>query len=75
MSTTSVFRCGKFVTKKAPQRKATTISPLQMTAAERAKEFGLDYNNAHMQLGEKEFKFDPDRGEWYEEGLIFNLVY
>ena len=57
---------GKFSPKKSPARKATTISPLQMDAAERAREFGLDFNDAHMLLGEKEIRFDPENGEWYE---------
>ena len=57
---------GKFTPKKAPARKANTIFPLQMDAAQRALEFGLDYSDAHMILGDKEFRFDPENGEWYE---------
>ncbi len=43
-----------------------TISPLNMDAAERAREFGPDYNNPHLSIGDKEFQFDPENGEWYE---------
>ncbi len=57
---------GKFTPKKSDPRKSTTISLLNMDAAERAREFGLDYNNAHLSIGEKEFQFDPENGEWYE---------
>lgn len=52
--------------KKSAPRKATTISPLEMDAAERAREFGLDYSDAHMMLGNKELCFDSENGEWYE---------
>jgi hypothetical protein len=52
--------------KKSAARKATTISPLEMDAAERAREFGLDYSDAHLMLGNKELRFDSESGEWYE---------
>lgn len=65
MSTTSLFR-KPFSPKKAPPRQATTISPLQMDASERSREFGLDYNHAHMLLGTQHFQFDPESGEWFD---------
>ena len=66
MSSTSLFR-KPFSPKKAPKRKATTISPLQLDAAERSREFGLDYGNAHMSLAESlQLVFDPENGEWME---------
>ncbi len=65
MSTGSLFR-KPFSPKKAPPRKATTISPLQMDAAERSREFGLDYNHAHMSLGSQHFKFDSETAEWFD---------
>jgi hypothetical protein len=52
--------------KKAPQRKATTISQLQMDAAERAREFALDYKSAHMMLGAQHFRFDTQNAEWFD---------
>ena len=61
----SLFR-KPFSPKKALTRKATTISPLQMDAAELSREFGLDYNYAHMRLGETQFQFDPEIGEWFD---------
>ena len=67
MSTNSLFRLGKFSPKKASPRKAITNSPLQMDAAARAREFGLDFNNAHMELGDKTIRFDPDTGDWFHE--------
>ncbi|RNA27698.1 chibby -like protein [Brachionus plicatilis] len=66
MSSSSLFR-KPFSPKKAPQRKATTISPLQMDAAERSREFMLDYTSAHMQLGAGYFTFDKETGDWYNE--------
>ena len=65
MSTTSLFK-NPFSPKKAPPRKSVTISPLQMDASERAREFGLDYNDAHMLLGDRVYRFDPEIGEWYD---------
>lgn len=65
MSSNSIFR-RPFSPKKAPPRKATTISPLQMDAAERSREFGLDYNHAHMLLNTQHFQFDPETGEWFD---------
>lgn len=64
MSTTSLFK-SKFSPKKAPARKIITISPLQMDASERAREFGLDYNDAYMILGDQLIRFDPENGEWF----------
>lgn len=66
MSSSSLFR-KPFSPKKAPARKATTISPLQMDAAERSREFMLDYTFAHMHLGSSYFTFDIETGEWYNE--------
>ena len=60
-----MFRIGKFSPKKASPRKAITNSPLQMDAAARAREFGLDFNNAHMELGDKTIRFDPNTGDWF----------
>ncbi|CAF0954505.1 unnamed protein product [Brachionus calyciflorus] len=58
-----------FAPKKAPPRKATTISPLQMGAAERSREFLLDYTYAHTFLGNNYFTFDPETGDWYNESV------
>ena len=41
-----------------------------MDAAERSREFGLDYNHAHMRLGDNLFQFDPEIGEWFESMLF-----
>ena len=68
-SLASIFR-RPFSPKKALARKATTISPLQMDAAERSREFGLDYNHAHMRLGDNLFQFDTEIGEWFESMLF-----
>ena len=72
-SLASIFR-RPFSPKKALARKATTISPLQMDAAERSREFGLDYNHAHMRLGDNLFQFDPEIGEWFESMLFIFWV-
>jgi hypothetical protein len=64
MSTLSLFK-SQFSPKRAPARKTITISPLQMDASERAREFGLDYSNAYMILGDQIITFDPETGEWY----------
>ena len=53
-----------FSPKKAPPRKATTISPLQMDANQRAREFGLEYYNAYMRIANQLIEFDPETGEW-----------
>ena len=54
-----------FAPKKAPPRKTITISPLQLDASERAKEFGLDYHNAYTRLEDHLFLiFDPKLGDW-----------
>jgi hypothetical protein len=55
-----------FSPKKAPPRKTTTISPLQLDASERAREFGLDYNNAYLSLGNHLIRFDPQTGDWFD---------
>ena len=68
MSTISLFK-NPFMPKKAPPRKATTISQLQMDAVERAREFALDYKTAHMMLGTQHFKFDTSNGEWFDGKL------
>ena len=74
MSTSSLFR-KPFSPKKAPVRKATTISPLLMDAAERSREFGLDYNYAHFQFGKHHFGFDPENGQWYDGKSNQNRFY
>lgn len=54
-----------FAPKKAPPRKATTISPLKMDATERSKEFGLDYVSAHCSLDDNlELFFDLESADW-----------
>ncbi|CAF0954525.1 unnamed protein product [Brachionus calyciflorus] len=68
MSTSSLFR-KPFAPKKAPQREATTISPLQLDASERSREFLLDYTYAHMKIGSNYFTFDPETGDWYNESV------
>lgn len=73
MSTSSLFR-RPFAPKKAPPRKATTISPLQMDAAERGREFLLDYTHAHMFLGNEHFSFDPETGDWYNDNTGQNYT-
>ena len=76
MSTSSVASLFRkpFSPKKAPPRKATTISPLQMDAAERSREFGLDYNHAHMRLGDNHFQFDPDVGDWFDSKFFYIII-
>ena len=74
MSTGSLFKT-KFSPKKAPARRTITISPLQMDASERAREFGLDYNDAYMILGEQIIRFDPENGEWYYGKLFFKKTF
>ena len=76
MSTTSLNNLFRkpFSPKKAPPRKAATISPLQMDAAERSREFGLDYNHAHMRLGDFHFQFDLETGDWFDSKHFFIFV-
>jgi hypothetical protein len=59
----SIFK-KPFSPKKAPLRKNITISPLKLDAAERAREFGLDYGSAYLRLNEHYIKFDPETGDW-----------
>jgi hypothetical protein len=75
MSTSSLFK-NAFAPKKAPPRKANTVSQLQMDAAERAREFALDYKTAHMALGAHHFRFDAVHGAWLDGRLnIINKNY
>jgi hypothetical protein len=70
MSTNSLFK-NLFMPKKAPARKTNTFSQLQMDAAERAREFDLDYKSAHMLLGAQHFRFDTQNGEWFDGTYCF----
>ena len=65
MSTVSLFK-NPFMPTKAPKRRATTISPLQMDAKTIGREFDLDYSSAHMLIGNQHFKFDLETGEWFD---------
>lgn len=62
----SIFPCkNPFQPRRAPARKATTISPLQLDAAERAREFGLDYGSALVRLeDDNTLEFDLLIGDW-----------
>lgn len=62
-----------FQPKKAPVRKTITISPLNLDATERAREFGLEFGSAQLRLGDQVMKFDLDTGEWYS-GKCKNVV-
>ncbi len=54
-----------FQPKRAPPRKAVRLSSLQMDAAERAREFGLDYHSAHFELEDNfKFYFKIEEAEW-----------
>ena len=54
-----------FAPKRAPPRKKNTLSTLDMDAAERAREFGLDYNQAHLKLEDNlKLCFDLDTADW-----------
>jgi|688.fasta_scaffold2455406_1 hypothetical protein len=59
----SIFK-KPFAPKKAPPRKNITLSPLKLDAAERAREFGLDYGSAYIKLGGQVIKFDKENGDW-----------
>lgn len=61
-----------FSPKKAPLRKNITLSPLKLDAAERAREFGLDYGNAYLKLNEHTIRFDPQTGDWIIGKLIIS---
>ena len=63
----NIFPCkNPFQPRKAPPRKFTTISPLQMDASQRAREFGLDYGSASLNLEEDVmFEFDLKQGDWF----------
>jgi hypothetical protein len=74
MSTVSLFK-NPFMPKKAPIRKATTISPLQMDAIQRGREFDLDYSSAHFMLGVQHYRFDLETGEWFDGPYKLNLIY
>ena len=54
-----------FQPKKAPPRKTITISPLNLDATERAREFGLEFGSAQLKLGDQLIKFDLESGEWF----------
>lgn len=63
----SIFPCkNPFQPRKAPPRKMTTISPLQLDASQRAREFGLEYLPAFISLEDDiTFEFDLKEGEWF----------
>lgn len=44
-----------------------------MNASERAIEFGLDYQSAHMQLNEITYTFNTSNGMWSNGELIFKI--
>ena len=54
-----------FAPKKAPPRKKQTLSSLEMDAATRAREFGLDYSQAHIKLDDDlKLCFDLETSDW-----------
>jgi hypothetical protein len=63
-----------FSPKPAAARKASPNSTqqLQLDASQRALEFGLDYNNAYMNLNDIFIEFDPLSGRW-RAGILINL--
>ena len=61
----------KFRPKKSSPRKFLSLGQNNMNAAERAIQFGLDYQNAHMKLDEMNYIFDSNNGRWYNGKLIF----
>ena len=64
-----------FQPKRAPPRKAVTLSLLQMDAAERAREFGLDYHIAHFELDDNlKFYFEPEGANWINGRMDFCLI-
>jgi hypothetical protein len=62
-----------FAPKKAPPRKKQTVSALEMSAVQRAKEFGLDYNKLiNFKLDEKiKLNFDTQSTCWLNGFLNF----
>ena len=54
----------KFRPKKSSPRRVFSLGKNDMNASQRAIEFGLDYNNAHMKLGDEMFIFDTSNGDW-----------
>ena len=62
----------KFRPKKSSPRKVLSMGNNNMNASERALEFGLDYNNAHMKLGDDVFIFDTLNGNWIN-GKLFGV--
>jgi hypothetical protein len=73
----SIFPCkNPFQPRRAPARKATTISPLQLDAAERAREFGLDYGSALVRLeDDNTLEFDLLIGNWISGIYIYLVIY
>lgn len=64
MNKKTSFAKGNFRPTKALPRRTVTVSILNLDAAERARQFGLDYKHAEMVLGDYHFRFDPESGEW-----------
>ena len=63
-----------FQPKRAPPRKAVTLSSLQMDAAERAREFGADYHTAHLELDDNhKFYFKLEEASWINGNTGFCL--
>jgi hypothetical protein len=63
----------KFNQKKSPKRKFLTFGNNNMNANERAIEFGLDYQYAHMKLNSTAFSFDTSNGSWSNGELILKI--
>ncbi len=63
----------KFRPKKSSSRKVLTLGQNNMNASERAIEFGLDYQSAHMQLNEITYTFNTNNGIWSNGKIIFEI--
>ena len=64
-----LFRPKSFSPKKAPPRKASSLTNLaSLDIVQRAQEFGLDYESASMKLNGADFKFED--GLWQSDSGV-----
>jgi hypothetical protein len=63
----------KFNQKKSPKRKFLSLGHNNMNANERATEFGMDYQYAHMELNSGTFYFNTSNGSWSNGELFLNI--
>ncbi len=63
----------KFNQKKSPKRKFLSLGHNYMNANERATEFGMDYQYAHMELNSATFYFNTSNGSWSNGELFLNI--